>query len=77
MIRFIDLRGQINDANEPHFAFFSTSSDKFMMFGYNDAQEFSSIDDFTDEVQSGAHPDLDLAKRCLSLIPPDYFSDKK
>lgn len=70
MIRFIDLRGQITNDNDPCFAFYDTVRDRFLVF--RNAQTWDSVEDFIEDSQGLGLPDI--TSRCLPLIPTDYFT---
>ena len=88
MIRFIDLRGQIFlDDTTPHFAFFDTIPDQFVVIA--GAQAWHSIQDLQEDMDlegrdtpkwliSGLDRIFGLRykswqARFLRLIPADYF----
>lgn len=73
MICFIDLRGQINDDNDPCFAFYDTVHDHFLMANGEDT--FDSVSDFIDYAQVGDW-EQGLIDRCIALIPLNYFDTK-
>lgn len=66
MIRFIDLRGLIEDnAALPDFAFFNSVTDKFVDFGGR--QHFYSREDL--RIQIGASLSPEQADRYLRKLP--------
>lgn len=72
MIRFIDLRGQIDEVEDTpvHFAFFDTVSDRFVEM--NATQEWSSralfVGDYRAEYPDG-NPQSRSIERFLGLMP--------
>lgn len=68
MIRFIDLKKQIQD-EEPEFAFYCTVKDVFETFSH--CQTWLSIDEFKQDY------DGDDLERYLQLIPEDFFKPRK
>lgn len=71
MIRFIDLKGQIDD--DPTFAFFDTVTDRFV--DLNGEQTWDSVSDFKADVEAEGIIDPQWLDRCLRLIPKGYFHD--
>lgn len=67
MVRYIDLQGQIIDDSTPVFAFFDTTTDKFLSFA--DQQTFESVEDFKDSFKEDPKGDIN---RFLTLIPNEH-----
>lgn len=66
MIRFIDLKGQIDD--DPRFAFYDTITDMFV--NLDGDQTWDCVNDFRKDFRLAKPEGLDL-DRCLKLIPED------
>lgn len=70
MIRFIDLKGQIDD--DPNFAFLSTVTNRFVLL--DGEQMWCTREEFLDGSKTSGAESW-FVERCLRLIPEGYFGE--
>ncbi len=67
MIRFVDLTGQIGLDDEGDFAFFDTTTDRFVEMPTDGCQHWATIEDFENDAKAeGFAPEF--IARCVGLV---------